>query len=71
MLYFIYGLLIMVILTPPGALVRVAMIILRTISNKVRGLFSTHNRLRDSLIVLAILGFIASNILQFIATFVQ
>ena len=67
---FITLLFILAILTPPISLLRVIMLILRSIVTRVNSFFSIHDILRTFLTMLAIVLFIISNILQFIATLV-
>lgn len=65
---FIVGLFMLAIITPPVSLVRVVLLILRSIITRVYSFFSIHDILRTSLTLLAIILFIISNILQFLAT---
>jgi hypothetical protein len=59
----------LMVVTPLFSLVRVVMLILRSIVSRMHSFFAVHDILRTSLTVLAIILFIISNILQFIATF--
>jgi hypothetical protein len=68
-LAFFFGLLLLITLAPGVSLIRVIVLILRALINRVRKFFSTHKVLENLLIIFAIVTFILSNILQFIATF--
>jgi hypothetical protein len=66
---FISFFLILIFVTPLLSLVRVVLLFLRPIVSWVHRFFSVRQILRTSLIALAIIFFILSNILQFVATF--
>jgi hypothetical protein len=65
---FIVALFMLAIITPPVSLLRVVMLILRSVITSIHRFFSIHDVLRTSLTLLAIILFVISNILQFIAT---
>lgn len=67
-LVFFSSLFLLVLITPLISLIRVVMLILRAVIAKVNNYYSTHEVLRSSLTLFAILAFIISNIFQFIAT---
>ena len=65
---FVPSLLLMVFLSPFSSLFRVIFLILRYIVTSIKNYFLKHMALRNLMTVFAIIAFIASNILQFIAT---
>jgi hypothetical protein len=69
LLVFFFALSLIAIVTPPISLIRIFLIILQAIVTKVKQQFSKGDVLRKLLIALAVIIYIVSNILQFVATF--
>jgi hypothetical protein len=70
LIFFIVALITTITITGPISLVRVFLLILRKSFSWGEKFFSSHDVLRASLTILAILSFIISNILQIIATII-
>lgn len=71
LLVFLFALSLIAIVTPPISVIRVFLIFLRAIVSKVKLRFAKDNALRSLLIAIAVIAFILSNILQFVATFYE
>lgn len=68
---FVFSLSLMIFLSPFSSLFRVMFLILRFFVNRVKNYFLRHMALQNLMTILAIIAFIVSNILQFIATFYE
>lgn len=68
--YFLFAFLILTLVSPGGSILRIGMLIVRRLSLGIKRLFVKYGGLRNLLIAFAIIAFILSNLLQFIATLI-